>query len=267
MEIKINNDVAFAATGTKAFDPDLPSIVFIHGAGLDHTAWTLFNRYYARHEFNSIAVDLPGHNRSGGKPLASIEEIARWLIEYLKALEIEKTALVGHSMGSLVALETAYQAGETVDKLVLLGTAVPMLVGEPLLNAAKENDHSAVDMIMLYSHSYASQTGGNPVAGINIVNSNMRLLERSLKNVLYTDLNACHEYKNGIEAARSIAIPVNLISGEEDKMTPPAMAADLINALVKAEVDILPHCGHMMLSEQPEAVHRSLVKILRGNNG
>ena len=116
---------------------------------------------------------------------------------------------------------------------------------------------------MLYSHAYTSQLGGNPVAGINILNSNMRLLERSLENVLYADLKACHEYANGIEAAKNIAVPVNLILGAEDRMTPPAMAGDLINALADTQVDILPDCGHMMLSEQPEAIHRLLARIFR----
>ena len=263
MEIKLNNHIAFAATGREDFDPGLPSIVFVHGAGLDHTVWTLFNRYYARKKFNSIAVDLPGHNRSGGEPPESVEASARWLIEFIRTLNIEKTALVGHSMGALVTLEAAFRAEDIISRLVLLGAAAPMPVAEPLLNAAKENDHSAVDIIMLYAHAYASQLGGNPVAGINILNSNMRLLERSLENVLYTDLRACHEYTNGIEAAKNLHIPVNLILGEEDRMTPPGMTTDLINAPADAEVDILPNCGHMMLSEQPEAVHRLLARIFR----
>lgn len=263
MKIRLNNHVAYAATGREDLVPGLTNIVFIHGAGLDHTVWTLFNRYFARNGFNSIAVDLPGHGRSGGLPPSSIEESARWLTDLLNALEIENATLVGHSMGALVALETAHLARSTIDRLVLLGAAVPMTVADPLLSAAGANDHSAVDMIMLFSHAYASQLGGNPVAGIHILNSNMRLLERHLENVLYTDLKACHEYAGGLEAAAGINIPVNLILGAEDRMTPPAQAAGLINALDGAKVDILPGCGHMMLSEQPEAVHCALAGILR----
>ena len=262
MEFELNNHVVFAATGRKDLVPDLPNIVFIHGAGLDHTVWTLFNRYYARCGFNSIAVDLPGHGRSGGVALSSIEENARWLLEFIHALDLEQAALVGHSMGSWVALEAAYQAQGAINRLVLLGAAVPMPVADPLLHAARANDHGAVDMIMLYSHAYASQLGGNPVAGINILNSNMRLLERGLENVLYADLKACHEYGNGMEAAGNIGIPADLILGAEDRMTPPSQAAGLIEALAQVHVEILPECGHMMLSEQPEAVHRSLARIL-----
>lgn len=264
MKINVNGDIAFAATGREDLAPGLPAIVFIHGAGLDHTVWTLFNRYYARNGFNSIAVDLPGHGRSGGEPPPSIEASARWLLEFIHALNMEQAALVGHSMGALVALEAAYQAPSTISRLVLLGAALPMTVADPLLHAANANDHSAVDMIMLYSHAYTSQLGGNPVPGIHILNSNMRLLERSLENVLYTDLRACHEYHNGIEAAGNISIPADLILGAEDRMTPPQQATDLINALRQVQVEVLPDCGHMMLSEQPEAVHCTLARIFQG---
>ena len=263
MEITIADHTAFAATGRHDFKPGLPGIIFIHGAGLDHTVWTLFNRYFAKKQFNSIAVDLPGHGRSAGEPPPSIEAAARWLLEFMRSLELEQAALVGHSMGALVALETACLAPSAISRLALLGAAAPMTVAEPLLNAARANDHSAVDMIMLYAHAYGSQLGGNPVAGIHILNSNMRLLERGLENVLYADLRACHEYANGIAAARGITLPVTLVLGEEDRMTPPAQAAELINALAQAQVVTLPDCGHMMMSEQPETVHRTLARIFR----
>ena len=209
------------ATGREGFKPGLPGIVFIHGAGFDHTVWTLFNRYFAKKRFNSIAVDLPGHGRSGGEPLPSIEANAAWLLDLIQALELEETALVGHSMGALVALEAAYRAQAGVSRLALLGAAAPMPVAPPLLDAARAHDHRAVDMIMLYAHAWCSQLGGNPVAGIHIMNSNMRLLERSLENILFTDLNACNEYTNGLTAAGEIAIPVNLVLGQQDRMTPP----------------------------------------------
>ena len=263
MEIRVDSHSVFAATGREEFKSGLPGIIFIHGAGLDHTVWTLFNRYFAKKQFNSIAVDLPGHGRSGGEPLPSIEANAAWLLDVIQALELEAAALVGHSMGALVALEAAHRAQAGISRLVLLGAAAPMPVAEPLLNAARENHHSAIDMIMLYAHAWRSQLGGNPVAGIHIMHSNMRLLERSPDNVLLTDLNACNEYTNGIAAAQDIPIPANLVLGKQDRMTPPAQAAGLIGALDQAQVDTLEDCGHMMLSEQPEAVHRVLARIFR----
>ena len=262
MDITLANNQVYVTTGREAFNPDKPNIVFIHGAGLDHTTWVLFNRFFARNGFNSIAFDLPGHGKTEGSAVASIEEMASWVIRFLDAANITTTAIVGHSMGSLVALETASLSPDRFDSVVLLGTGVPMVVGEELLDAARNNDHAAIDMIMLFAHAYSSQLGGNRVAGINIVNANMRLLERSLNGVLYNDLNACNEYNNGLKAAGKINKPVTLILGKEDQMTPTGTAKDLIDSLTDPEVVMLSGCGHMMLSEDPEAVHKSLVKAL-----
>ena len=261
MQINVNGHSTRLATGRVAFRPGLPGIIFVHGAGLDNTVWTLFNRYFAKKQFNSLAVDLPGHGRSDGAPLPSIEASADWLLDVIRALELEQVALVGHSMGALIALEAAQRAQVDISRLVLLGVAAPMLVAEPLLDAARANDHDAVDMIMLYAHAWRSQLGGNPTAGMHIMNSNMRLLERSLHKVLYTDLNACNNYAHGLSAAQNIKAPTNLLLGKQDRMTPLAQATDFINAFRHAQVEMLPNCGHMMLSEQPETVHRALARI------
>ena len=263
MELTINNHTVFAATGREEFNPTLPNIIFIHGAGLDHTVWTLFNRYFAKKQFNSIAIDLPGHGRSRGAPLPSVEVSARWLLDFMQTLEMEETALVGHSMGALIALEAAYQAQAGIDRIVLLGAAAPMPVAAPLLSAARAHDQRAVDMIMSYAHAWCSQLGGNPVPGIHIMNSNRRVLERHLENILFADLNACNEYTNGATAARNIGIPAYLILGAEDRMAPATQATELINALARAKVESLADCGHLMPSEQPEAVHRALARIFR----
>ena len=52
-----------------------PDVVLVHGAGMDRTVWTLQARYLAHHGRNVLALDLPGHGRSGGAPLASIGDI------------------------------------------------------------------------------------------------------------------------------------------------------------------------------------------------
>lgn len=262
MEYDINGDRIYANNGGIEFRPEQETIIFIHGAGMDHTIWVLFSRFFARNGFNVIAVDLPGHGKSTGDVLVSIEQMADWLISFLEISEIRSATLIGHSMGSLIALEAASRLTDKISKIILLGTACPMQVGEPLLSAAKKNKHAAIDMIMLFGHAYSSQLGGNPVAGINIVNSSMRLLERSLDGSLYKDLNACNEYKNGLDAAAKISVPGTLILGEQDKMTPPSTALPLLETLNNPTLIKLSNCGHMMLSEQPEQVHQALVSVL-----
>ena len=262
MYYDIDGDRIFVSTGGVEHNPQQKTIVFVHGAGMDHTVWVLFNRFFARLGFNTVALDLPGHGKSSGEALASIELLAKWLGVFLDRTEIRQTALIGHSMGSLIAIEAASRQADKINNVILLGTACPMLVGEPLLSAARENKHAAIDMIMLYGHAYGSQLGGNPVAGVNIVNSSMRLLERSLDGSLYSDLNACNEYTTGLQAAAKIQAPVTLILGKEDKMTPPGAAQELISVLDSPVLEILDNCGHMMLSERPEQVHQAMVTAL-----
>ena len=105
---------AYAYTGGKAFDAALPCVVFVHGALNDHSVWTLLARWFAHHGHGVLAVDLPGHGRSGGAPLASVEALADWLLALLDAAGVRRAAFVGHSMGSLIALEAAARAPQRV---------------------------------------------------------------------------------------------------------------------------------------------------------
>src|SRR5689334_15639084 len=107
MQLTVNGSKTFAATGGRPFDATLPTVVFLHGAGFDHSAWALHSRWFAHHGFGVLAVDLPGHGRSSGKPLTSIEAMADWTVALLDAAGSSRAKLVGHSMGSLIALETA----------------------------------------------------------------------------------------------------------------------------------------------------------------
>lgn len=262
MMLTVNGLQAFAATGGVDFDPQLPTVVFIHGAGMDHTVWTLYARYHARHGRSVLSVDLPGHGKSEGEPLASVEEMADWVLAMLNAAGVSKAHLLGHSMGSLVALEAAARAEIEILGVGLLGTAYPMAVGAPLLAAAKANDHAAIDMIALFGFDADAQLGGNPVAGVNMLNTGVRLMERAADGVIHNDLNACNAYDNGTAAAQNVSCPVTLILGQRDKMTPVKATRGLLDALAHGRVEVLPGCGHMMMVEAPEKTHQAMAKML-----
>ena len=190
--------------------------------------------------------------------------MSQWLIAGMDQAGIEHATLIGHSLGSLVALETASKIQARTTGVVLLGTACPMPVSEPLLSAARENSQAAIDMILLFAHAYSSQLGGNPVAGLSILNSNRRLLEISLEGVLFSDLNACNEYQRGLAAAAEIQAAITLILGREDRMTPPAAVKPLLESVKDIKIEMIEKCGHMMMSERPEQVHRALVSAVTG---
>ena len=119
----VNSQKTFFSNGNGKHQADQPNIVFLHGAGMDHTVFVMPARYFARHNYNVYAFDLPGHGRSAGEPCKSIDEIADWIIEAFKKLKINTAAIVGHSMGSLIGLNLAARFPNKVRKLALLGLA------------------------------------------------------------------------------------------------------------------------------------------------
>ena len=261
MLVNVRGCDSYAYTGSRAFDPALPTIVFVHGAANDHGVWALQSRYFAHHGHNVLAVDLPGHGRSGGEALPSVAAIADWLVAFLDAMRVERAILVGHSMGALVALDMTGKHPGRVAKLALLGAAVPMPVSEMLLDAAKQNDHVAFELINGWSFSAKRLLGGNPWPGMWMTGQAMRLMERVRPNVLYADLVACREYTNGLRAAAGVWCSSLMLLGARDVMTPAKAARDLTATLRDVSVVTLD-CGHSMMSEQPDALLDALRRFL-----
>jgi pimeloyl-ACP methyl ester carboxylesterase len=254
MLFQVDGREVYAYTGSRAILASQPTVVFLHGAANDHSVWALQSRYFAHHGFNALALDLPGHGRSQGPALASVEAIAQWIVYALDANGIASATLVGHSLGALATLAAAGAAPARVGKLALLGPAVPMPVSDVLLEAARADDHVAYELINGWSHSTPRQIGGNRVPGMWMTGAALRLMERTAPGVLYTDLFACNAYAGGLEAAAAVRCPVLVILGQRDLMAPPKSAVALREALGGARVVTLPGAGHAMMAEQPDAV-------------
>lgn len=260
MKIDVNGDSVFVSTGGVEFDASLPCIVFLHGAAMDHTFWTLNSRYFARNGYSVLAPDLPGHGLSGGGALSTIEGLADWLFQLLDAMGLDQVRVAGHSMGALVALEAASNQPQRISHLALLGAAFPMAVGEPLLNAAQANEHSSIDMVSLFGTAYGSQLGHNAMAGVSVLNNCVRVLERANPGVMYNSLFACNSYVNGEVAAKGVTSVTTMIVGTRDQMAPPRAAKNLAQLLGQVPIIELEGCGHMHPAEAPEACHQALVK-------
>ena len=262
MELRIDQHIVYAYTGTHAINPQQPTLVFVHGAGMDHSVWILQSRYFAYHGCNILAVDLPGHGRSGGKPLPTIAALADWLAALLASARLESATFIGHSMGSLAVLECAARYPDQVESIALLGSAVPMPVGKPLLDAAQANDHAAIDMIVQWGHSPRAHFGGNRAPGLWLTGGAQRLLEQAGQGVLFNDLNACNEYQEGLQSAAQILCPALLVLGAQDLMTPPKAAQALIATLRQSQIVKLPGCGHMMMIEKPDETLSVLIDFV-----
>ncbi len=253
---------AYAYTANHPVDPAKRTVVFLHGAANDHSVWALQSRYFAYHGWNALAVDLPGHGKSEGEALSTIEALADWAARLLDSAGIGKAALVGHSMGSLVALEAAARHPSRAAGIALVGTAVPMAVSEPLLAASKANDHGAYEMINAFAHSSGAQIGGNRVPGLWMLGNNMRLMERSRAGVLHADFVACNSYSGGLDAAGKVACPVLLVLGKRDQMAPMRAAKDIAAKLNSAKTVALDGTGHALMAEKPDEVLDALRDFL-----
>ena len=262
MQIRVNGADTYLYTAGKTLDTLLPAVLFIHGAELDHSCWGLQSRWFANHGYCTMAVDLPGHGRSAGALLPSVEAMSAWLIALLDAVGVSRAALVGHSMGSLVALETAAAHPDRVSALALLGHASPMPVSDMLLDAAKNDEALAQNMINIWSHSSRGQVGGNTAPGLWLMGMNQRLMERAAPGVLFNDLSACNDYRQGLARAALVTCPALVLSGSGDQMTPAKASVEISKALAHARRVVLPGAGHAMMSEQPDAVLDTLMAFL-----
>jgi pimeloyl-ACP methyl ester carboxylesterase len=260
MYFKVNGHSTYCYTGGKGFDPAKPTVIFIHGVLNDHSVWILQTRYLAHHGWNVLAVDLPGHCRSEGDAPGSVEEAAQFIAALVDAAGLRRTALVGHSWGSLIALEAAARLKERVSHLVLVGVAYPMKVSKVLLDASLEAPHKAIHMINVFSRATLapppSALGPGTWVWGNSTALNRRVLASNTKvNVFHRGFKACDTYANGEAAIAAVSCPVLFVLGNEDQMTQAKAAQLLIDKAKEGgksfKVARLP-VGHHQMNEAPD---------------
>lgn len=262
MYLQVNGAQTYCYTGGKAFDAAKPTVVFIHGVLYDHSVWILQSRYMANHGWNVLAVDLPGHCRSEGDAPPSVEAGADFIMALLDAAGVQKAALVGHSWGSLIALEAAAALQDRVSHLVLVGTAFPMKVSPALLDAALNDPEKGIQTINIFSRSTLAAAPSAHGPGTWVFGSSVALNRRVLRsnpkvNVFHRGFVACDSYAGGEVAIAALSCPVLFLLGGQDQMTQPRAAQGLIQAGKTAgksvQVISMP-VGHYQMTETPDPV-------------
>lgn len=262
MFIEMEEGPVFANTGGAEFDPKKPTAIMVHGAGCDHSIWGGQNRYLAHHGASVLAIDLPGHGRTGGQALTSISDLAAFLIRLIDKAGVEQPILIGHSMGGLAVLEAAGRLGDKCAGLGLCGVAAKMPVHPALLDAALNDQLTAAQLIAGWGHGSRAHRGGNPTHGIWMLRQAVILIDRMAPGVLHADLAACNAYQTALDAAGNVTCPTQFLLGQGDKMTPVKVAKGLIEAIPGSEVDVLTTAGHMMTVEDPRASCAVLMKLV-----
>ena len=265
MKVTIDGREAYAYTGGKPFDPQLPCVVFVHGALGDHSIFTLLARWFAHHGWCVLAPDMPGHMRSAGPALPTIEAMADWLLALLDAAGVRQAALAGKSMGSLVALEAAARAPQRATRLVMLGTANPMSVPAALLELGRTDPHAAIDRVIHFSFSSLAPKPSYPGPGVWLRGAARALMRLVLAaqgdaRLFHTDFSACNDYLSGLDAAAQVRCPAALVIAQHDQMTHPKGAAEVAR-LLEAGVHTVP-AGHFLMQESPDPVLAALRALL-----
>jgi len=266
MYFDVRGKQVFATTGGKAFDHHLPTVIFLHGSGLDHTFWGLHSRFFAFRNYAVLVPDLPGHSHSEGPALTSIESMADWLNDIVECLGIDNISLVGHSQGCLTALEYASRNPQKLRSVSLINSGLATPVNAALIAAAENQPEDAIAMMMSWGFGSAGQLHQGPIPGNSMIAAARKVMRGNVPLALASDLKACDAYNNGKAAAANISCPVQVILAGQDRMAPHKATAELVDHLSGPEVHVVAQSGHMLPQEVPDECRSLLTAFIFENN-
>jgi pimeloyl-ACP methyl ester carboxylesterase len=258
MKFNVDGREVFATTGGTDFDPSRPAVLFLHGAGFDRTAWRLQTRWFAHHGRSVLAVDFPAHGRSNGPGLTDIAAMADWTAKAIEAAGLRNAALVGHSMGALVALDCAARHADRVRALALCGVATEMPVHPEMLESAKANTLKVQELMTFWGIGNVLHKGGMVSPGLWLRRESLAVLSANKPDVIHADLAACNAYKDAPVRAAQVKCPTVLVLGDGDLMTPAAKAKPLAAAIAGSKSVVIADCGHFMMVERPDETLEAL---------
>jgi 3-oxoadipate enol-lactonase len=237
-----------------------PPVVLIHGLGGSANVWHGVVAAMQQHH-HCVAVDLRGHGRSQGRGKFSIDGWAKDIQRLIAHLELPAVALVGHSMGTLVAQELARSAPDVVDELVLVGgiSFFEPSIADVYRSRADAVEKDGMDVLVdawldgaVSPQSHATAPG---MVGL--------LRELFLRNEPQHYAKACRALADAERVPRDeIGQPTLIVAGAHDRSTPLAMAEELKAAIPVSRIKVLPGAGHWMPVEVPDALAAAILEFL-----
>lgn len=260
MELVVDGRRAFVHTGGVVADCSQGAVLFVHGAGNDHTIWRFLTRRLAAAGYPTLAVDLPAHGKSEGPALGSIEEMAEWCLAVVDAAGGRQVTVIGHSMGSLIAMQVAATAPAQMRGLALYATTQRMGVHPDLQTAADHEEKLAADLIVGWTHTGRSRFGHHVSPGLWMAGANRRLLERNAGS-LASDLLACSAW-DASTVAEGIKTPTLVVVSEHDRMVPARLGHRLADSIADSEVFVVADGSHASIYDHPELASEPVVDWL-----
>jgi pimeloyl-ACP methyl ester carboxylesterase len=228
-------------------------IVLIHGAGGSHLYWPPEIRRLP--DLRMYAIDLPGHGKSGGHGLQSIDAYAGSIMDWMESIGLHRAVFAGHSMGGAIALTLAQKFPEHVLGNVLVSTGAKLRVQPAILENTETRQTLPTAISAIISKSFDSNTDTRLVEL-----AQKRMLE-TRPSVLHGDFIACNGF-NMMASLPAIRTPTLVVCGENDQLTPLRYSQYLSDNIPAAILKVIPNAGHMVMLEQPKSVVEVLTRFL-----
>lgn len=227
------------------------TILCVHGAGGNSRHWAFQLKLVKDLNTRIIAVDLPGHGRSTGQPLKSIQDYSLFVKDLVEQLEIKHLSLIGHSMGSAICLSLAVNCPSLVENLVLIGTAKQFKVAPWLLDSLKKGERPLSFIDLAYHNNTEKQ----------VLVSAKEEFQKTPINVLLNDFLACQAFNLELPET-GLNVPCLLLFGDQDRLTPVKYVEPLAGMLPNHRLSIIPEAGHMVMIEQPTITNNEISSFL-----
>ncbi len=241
-------------SGSGRFDPELPTLLMVHGAGGSAQVWR--NQVYPlKSSFNTLAIDLPGHGKTAGPHGSTIDEYANWLMEAILGVFPQPPYVVGHSMGGAIVQELAFQDPRLMKGIVLAGTGPMLKVAPTFLEGMLKDFEKTIDMVMAYAYA--------PDADRRLITEGAALMKASGSAQVHGDFSACDRFDMRDRVSR-ITLKTLVLCGEKDLLTPPSLCEKLKTAIRNSCFHIIPAAGHMVMIEQYKAFNKSVLDFIHG---
>ena len=236
-------------------EKSLVPVILIHGAGGNFLHWPVTLRRLPG--VRTFAPDLPGHGKAPGISRQSIPDYARSILDFMRALTISKAIVVGHSMGSAIALHLAIHNPRHILALGLLGAGARMPVAPELLDNSASAATFSLALKFIEKNAYGERADQRTRAQA------MKQIAAVRPTVLHGDLLACDGFDEFGQVGK-VRAPALVICGDEDQLTPLRYSEYLAETMKNARLLRVEQAGHMVMLEKPDIVTAALGEFFDG---
>jgi pimeloyl-ACP methyl ester carboxylesterase len=245
-------NIAFVA-GHWPLNPEKPTILFIHGAGISSVLWENQIDSLKTH-LNTIAIDLPGHGKSSGPGLDRVEDYSDAVTDFIETTGIPTPIPCGQSMGGAIVLQLILEQKISFKAAILVNTGARLRV-MPFVFEAIKNDYKGY---LNAVPAFAASEKTNPVKLASFMNDSAKCPPE----VAYADYTACDRF-NVTEKLSSITTPVLVLTAEDDKLSLPKFGSYLKDHIKNASITEIKEAGHLSPIEQPEVFNGAVIDYLK----